>query len=144
LVFCDTGWTEYAAVPASTAVKLPKVDPLSHLVSVYGITAGFTAYIGMQRFGKPSRGETVVVSGAAGAVGLFAGQIAKIAGCTVIGIAGGENKCRYLLNEYAFDRAIDYKSKDVDEAFSAAITDGIDLYFDNVGGGRRSRVARRE
>jgi NADPH-dependent curcumin reductase CurA len=134
LVFADTGWTQYAAVPASGAVLLPRIEPLSHLVSLCGITAGFTAYIGMVRIGRPMAGETVVVSGAGGAVGSFAGQLAKIAGARVVGVAGGAEKCRLLKEQLGFDAVVDYKAGDLVSAMKKAAPDGIDVYFDNVAG----------
>ncbi|MEQ8326896.1 MAG: NADP-dependent oxidoreductase [Parvibaculum sp.] len=133
LVFADTGWQDYAAVPAKTAQKLPKMEPLSHLLSVYGI-AGLTAYFGLLEVGKPKAGDTVVVSAAAGSVGTIVGQIAKIKGCTVIGIAGGAKKCKLLTDELGFDAAIDYKAEPVGKALRKAAPKGIDVYFDNVGG----------
>ena len=133
IVFADTGWQDYAAVPAKTAQKLPKMEPLSHLLSVYGI-AGLTAYFGLLEVGKPKAGETVVVSAAAGSVGSIVGQIAKIKGCNVIGIAGGAEKCKLLTDELGFDAAIDYKAEPVGKALRKAAPKGIDVYFDNVGG----------
>lgn len=133
LVFGDTGWQDYAAVKAKTLVKMPRVDPMTHLLSVYGI-AGLTAYFGLLEVGKPKAGETVVVSAAAGSVGSIVGQIAKIKGCRVIGIAGGKAKCDWLVSELGFDAAVDYKSEPVFKALKAAAPDGIDVYFDNVGG----------
>ncbi len=133
LVFADTGWQEYAAVPAKHLDKLPKLEPLTHLLSVYGVT-GLTAYFGLLRVGDPKPGETVVVSAAAGAVGSIVGQIAKIKGATVIGIAGGAEKCAWLTDELGFDGALDYKLGDVRRALRAACPNGIDVYFDNVGG----------
>jgi NADPH-dependent curcumin reductase CurA len=133
LVFADTGWQEYAAVNARTAQKLPRIEPLSHLLSVYGI-AGLTAYFGLLNVGKPKAGETVVVSAAAGSVGVFVGQIAKLKGCRVVGIAGGAKKCDWLKNELGFDEVIDYKAEAVAGGLKRAAPKGIDVYFDNVGG----------
>src|SRR6476661_3834687 len=95
---------------------------------------GWTAYCGLLDVGQPKVGETVVVSGAAGAVGSVVGQIAKIKGCRVIGIAGGAEKCQYLVKELGFDAAIDYKAEDVKQALRKYCPKGIDVYFDNVGG----------
>ncbi len=133
IVFGDTGWQDYAAVSAKHLVKLPRIEPLTHLLSVYGI-AGLTAYFGLLEIGKPKAGETVVVSAAAGSVGSIVGQIAKIKGCRVIGIAGGKDKCGWLTSELGFDATVDYKDGAVFKALKAAAPDGIDVYFDNVGG----------
>jgi NADPH-dependent curcumin reductase CurA len=95
---------------------------------------GMTAYFGLLDIGKPQPGQTVVVSGAAGAVGSVVGQIARIKGCRAIGIAGGADKCKLLLDEFGFDAAIDYKHADVKAALKQHCPDGIDVYFDNVGG----------
>ncbi|MEQ1755641.1 MAG: NADP-dependent oxidoreductase [Micropepsaceae bacterium] len=133
LVFADTGWQEYASVSAKTAQKLPQITPLSHLLSVYGV-AGLTAYFGLLNVGKPKVGETVIVSAAAGSVGVFVGQIAKLKGCRVVGIAGGEKKCNWLKSELGFDDVIDYKAEAVAGGLKRAAPKGIDVYFDNVGG----------
>jgi NADPH-dependent curcumin reductase CurA len=133
IVFGDTGWQEYAAVPAKHLTKMPKIEPMTYLLSVYGI-AGLTAYFGLLDVGKPKVGETVVVSAAAGSVGSIVGQIAKIKGCRVVGIAGGQEKCRWLTSELGFDAAVDYKDGAVFKALKAAAPSGIDVYFDNVGG----------
>lgn len=133
LVFGDTGWQEYAVVAASHLTRMPKVEPITHLLSVYGI-AGLTAYFGLLDIGKPKAGETVVVSAAAGSVGSIVGQIAKIKGCRVIGIAGGKDKCHWLTSELGFDAAVDYKDRATFRALRAAAPKGIDVYFDNVGG----------
>jgi NADPH-dependent curcumin reductase CurA len=133
LVFGDTGWQDYAAVPAKHLTRMPKVEPMTHLLSVYGI-AGLTAYFGLLDVGKPKAGETVVVSAAAGSVGSIVGQIAKIKGCHVVGIAGGKDKCNWLTSELGFDAAVDYKDGATFKALKAAAPKGIDVYFDNVGG----------
>jgi NADPH-dependent curcumin reductase CurA len=133
IVFGDTGWQDYAALPAKHLTKMPRIEPMTHLLSVYGI-AGLTAYFGLLDVGKPSSGETVVVSAAAGSVGSIVGQIAKIKGCRAIGIAGGKDKCHWLTTELGFDAAVDYKDGAVFKALRAAAPNGIDVYFDNVGG----------
>src|SRR5260370_1388603 len=133
IVFGDTGWQDYAAVPAKHLTRMPKIEPLTHLLSVYGI-AGLTAYFGLLDVGKPKAGETVVVSAAAGSVGSIVGQIARIKGCRVVGIAGGNDKCNWLTSELGFDAAVDYKDGAVFKALKAAAPKGIDVYFDNVGG----------
>ena len=133
LVFGDTGWQDYAALPARHLSKLPKVEPVTHLLSVYGI-AGLTAYFGLLEVGKAKAGETVVVSAAAGSVGSIVGQIGRIKGCRVVGIAGGKDKCGWLTAELGFDAAVDYKEGNVFTALKAAAPAGIDVYFDNVGG----------
>jgi len=132
LVFGDTGWQDYAAAPGKLLSKLPRVEPLTHLLSVYGI-AGLTAYFGLLDVGRPQNGETVVVSAAAGSVGSIVGQIAKIKGCQVVGIAGGAEKCRWLIEHLGFDAAVDYKDGGLFKALRAAAPKGVDVYFDNVG-----------
>lgn len=109
------------------------LGPVTKHLSVLGMT-GFTAYFGLLDVGKLNPGEVVVVSGAAGAVGAVVGQIAKIKGCTVVGIAGGADKCAYLTNELGFDTAIDYKAGNLKASLRQACPEGIDVYFDNVGG----------
>ncbi|BAT61359.1 NADPH-dependent curcumin reductase [Variibacter gotjawalensis] len=133
LAFGDTGWQDYAAVKGKHLTKLPRVPQLTNLLSVYGI-AGLTAYFGFLDIGQPKEGETVVVSAAAGSVGSIVGQIGKIKGCRVIGIAGGKEKCEWLTSELGFDAAVDYKGESVFKALKAAAPKGIDVYFDNVGG----------
>jgi NADPH-dependent curcumin reductase CurA len=133
LVFADTGWQDYAVLAGGSLAKLPDLKPVTHLLSVYGV-AGLTAYFGLLECGQPKAGETVVVSAAAGSVGSLVGQIAKIRGCKVVGIAGGAAKCAWLVDELGFDQAIDYKAGDVRRALRAACPNGIDVYFDNVGG----------
>jgi len=133
LVFADTGWQEFAALSARRLSRLPDLKPLTHLLSVYGV-AGLTAYHGLMECGRPKSGDTVVVSAAAGSVGSLVGQIAKIRGCKVVGIAGGAEKCAWLQSELGFDAAVDYKAGDVRRALRSLCPDGIDVYFDNVGG----------
>ena len=111
----------------------PALAPLQKYLGVLGMP-GMTAYFGILDIGKIKEGDTVLVSGAAGAVGGVLGQIAKIKGCRVIGIAGGEDKCRYITDELGFDGAIDYKSESLYPAVSSLCPKGIDVYFDNVGG----------
>ncbi len=128
-------WQEYCVLPAK---KLQKIDtdlvPATYFLSVLGLT-GLTAYFGLLDIGKPKQGESVVISGAAGAVGLIAGQIARLKDCPVVGIAGGEQKVRYLTDEAGFDAAIDYKEvPNVRKPLRSALPDGVDIYFDNVGG----------
>jgi NADPH-dependent curcumin reductase CurA len=133
LVFADTGWQDYAVLGARRLAKLPKLEPITHLLSVYGI-AGLTAYFGLLRIAEPKAGETVVVSAAAGSVGSLVGQIAKIKGCRAVGIAGGGQKCDWLVRELGFDAAVDYKAGNLFKDLKAAAPKGIDVYFDNVGG----------
>ncbi|WP_293901176.1 NADP-dependent oxidoreductase [Phenylobacterium sp.] len=133
LVFADAGWQEYAVLPGKHLAKQPDLKPETHLLSVYGI-AGLTAYFGLLECGQPKAGDTVVVSAAAGSVGSIVGQIAKIKGCRVVGIAGGEAKGRWLVDELGFDAAVDYKSTEFKRQLRAAVPDGIDVYFDNTGG----------
>jgi len=110
-----------------------RLVPLPTYLGVLG-APGMTAYFGLLDIGKPQAGNTVVVSGAGGAVGSVVGQIAKIKGCRVVGIAGGADKCRMLMAELGFDAAIDYKGEDVKAGLKRDCPDGIDIYFDNVGG----------
>jgi NADPH-dependent curcumin reductase CurA len=133
LVFADMGWQDYAALPGKRLEKLPDLKPETHLLSVFGV-AGLTAYFGLLECGRPQAGETVVVSAAAGSVGSIVGQIAKIKGCRVVGIAGGAEKGRWLVDELGFDAAVDYKSPEFKRQLRAECPDGVDVYFDNVGG----------
>ncbi|HZZ62468.1 MAG TPA: NADP-dependent oxidoreductase, partial [Roseiarcus sp.] len=128
------GWQDYAAMsPKGRLSKLPPEAPLELSMSVLGMT-GMTAYFGLIDVGRPVAGETVVVSGAAGATGSVVGQIAKIKGCRAIGVAGGAAKCRWLIEELGFDAAVDYKSENVKARLRELCPDGIDIFFDNVGG----------
>ena len=138
------GWQDYIAAAPGTASSptliLPNV-PLEAALGVLGLN-GLTAYFGLLDIGRPEAGQTVVVSAAAGATGSAAGQIAKIKGCRVIGIAGGPDKCRYLA-ELGFDEAIDYKKEDVGARLKETCPKGIDIYFDNVGGEILEKVLAR-
>ena len=131
-----TGWQDYVVASASAPLmampEIPGVSPSSFLGAL-GMT-GITAYVGMLEIGKPKPGETVVVSAAAGAVGTVAGQLAKIQGARVVGIAGGPEKCALLTDELGFDAAVDYKADDWHAQLKAATPDGIDVDFENVGG----------
>lgn len=127
------GIQEYAINNGKGINKVdPRVAPLPIYLSALGIT-GLTAYFGLLEVGEAKTGDTVVISGAAGATGMVAGQIAKIKGCRAIGIAGGPQKCAYL-KELGFDAAIDYKNEDVREALHQHCPNGVNVYFDNVGG----------
>jgi NADPH-dependent curcumin reductase len=127
------GVQEYAVAKAKGLTKVdPKLVPLPVYLGTLGMP-GMTAYFGLLEVGKPKAGDTVVVSGAAGAVGQVVGQIAKIKGCRVVGIAGGKDKCDYL-RSIGFDAAIDYKHEDVKAALRTHCPKGVDVYFDNVGG----------
>ena len=128
------GVQEYAVAHGGALLKVdPGMAPLACHLGTLGMP-GMTAYFGLLDIGKPQEGETVVISGAAGAVGGAAGQIAKIKGARAVGIAGGAEKCRYIVEELGYDAAIDYKSEDLDAALARHCPDGIDVYFDNVGG----------
>ena len=131
------GAQEYALIGAEAVRGLTKVDPklvpLPVYVGALGIT-GLTAYFGLLEIGQAKAGDTVVVSGAAGATGMVAGQIAKIKGCRAVGIAGGPEKCNYIVKELGFDAAIDYKSEKVIESLRKHCPHGVNVYFDNVGG----------
>src|SRR5208282_3157299 len=130
----SVGVQEYAALDGAQLIKIdPKVAPLPTFLNTLGMP-GMTAYFGLLDVGQPKPGETVVVSGAAGAVGATVGQIAKIKGCRAVGIAGGAAKCRYLVDELGFDAAIDYKAEDVREGLRTHCPKGVNVYFDNVGG----------
>lgn len=134
---CVTGWggvQQYVATNGENWYKVdPSLVPMTTYISTLGMP-GMTAYFGILQEGKIKEGDVVVVSGAAGAVGSVVGQIAKIKGCTVVGIAGGKEKCDYVVNELGFDDAIDYKSENIYRALKTKCPKGIDVYFDNVGG----------
>jgi NADPH-dependent curcumin reductase len=129
------GWSVYSVVSADALFPVPVIPgvPLGAFMSVLGGT-GLTAWFGLNEIGKPKPGETVVVSAAAGAVGSIAGQIARLRGARVIGIAGGKAKCDWLTGDLGFDGAIDYKAEDVGAALDRLCPNGIDVDFENVGG----------
>ena len=128
------GVQEYAASDGAGVTRLdPSLAPLTAYLGALGIT-GLTAYFGLLDVGRASAGDTVVVSAAAGAVGSVAGQIARIRGCRAIGIAGGPDKCRWLVDDLGFDAAVDYKAEDVARRLGELATDGVDIFLDNVGG----------
>ena len=131
------GWTGVQSYVVSNGESLYKVQkglaPMPTYLSTLGMP-GFTAYFGLLNVAQPVEGDTVLVSGAAGAVGSVVGQIAKIKGCRVVGIAGGPEKCRYIKEELGFDEAIDYKNEDVKDGIKRTCPKGLNIYFDNVGG----------
>lgn len=127
-------WQLYSLAKAAELMKLdPNVAPITTALGILGMP-GLTAYFGLFEIGRPQAGETVVVSGAAGAVGTVVCQLAKIKGCRVVGIAGSEEKNEYLRNELGVDATINYKVGDIRKALQEACPDGVDIYFDNVGG----------
>jgi NADPH-dependent curcumin reductase CurA len=137
------GWQEYAVSDGKGLRKLdPAEAPISYAVGVLGMP-GLTAYVGLLDIGRPKEGETVVVSAAAGAVGSIAGQIAKIKGCRVVGTAGTDEKCAFVVKDLGFDACINYKTEELNEALKAACPGGIDIYFDNVGGPVLQAVLKR-
>jgi hypothetical protein len=129
----DVGWQEYAAMPARQLARRTAKAPMELLIGALSVT-GLTAYFGLLEIGRPKPGDTVLVSAAAGAVGTMVGQIAKLMGCRVVGTAGGQDKCDWLMREIGFDAAIDYKAGGVFKALRAACPNGVDVYFDNTGG----------
>ena len=125
----------YTTMPADffTKVANPEIDPFTQ-IGILGVTTGLTAYFGIYDVGQVKKGEIVLVSGAAGGVGSLVCQLAKLKGAKVIGIAGGKEKCEVLVNEVGVDASIDYKSENIDEKIKEHAPDGIDIFFDNVGG----------
>lgn len=127
-------WADFSAVDAKKLHKLdPNLAPITTALGVLGMP-GMTAYFGLLDIGHPKKGDTVLISGAAGAVGSLVGQIAKIQGCRVVGVAGSDDKVHYLLKDLGFDAAINYKNNDFSEKLKKACPNGVDIYFDNVGG----------
>ncbi len=146
-IFGLTGLQEYAIIEAQSKIpyqKIPSIPFVSEtaFLGVLGMT-GLTAYFGMMEIGKPKKGETLVVSAAAGATGSVAGQIGKIHGCRVVGIAGTDEKCAWLTDELGFDAAINYKHADWKEKLAAATPNGVDIDYENVGGEIMAEVLNR-
>jgi len=144
LVTCYSGWQEYVTFPAD-APMVYRIDqkegvPLQAYLGVAGMP-GRTGYCGLMYVGKPKPGETVVVSAASGPVGTVVGQTAKTEGCHVVGVAGGPEKCRFVVEELGFDACVDYKAGNLEADLKAACPDGIDIYFENVGGAVTRAVA---
>jgi NADPH-dependent curcumin reductase CurA len=134
IVVARTGWQEYVLSGGQGVQKVdPALGPISYALGVLGMP-GLTAYTGLLNIGKPQPGETLVVAAASGAVGSVVGQIARIKGCRVVGIAGGKRKCRYAREELGFDDCLDHRQPDLPERLKAACPQGIDIYFENVGG----------
>lgn len=134
LVLSNNGWQRFAVAPASSLVKLdPDQAPISTALGVLGMP-GFTAYVGLLDIGQPKAGETVMVSAAAGAVGQVVGQIARLHECRVVGVAGSAEKCRQVVEDYGFDACVNYKEEDFQRELTAACPEGVDIYFENVGG----------
>jgi NADPH-dependent curcumin reductase CurA len=134
IVLAGTGWQEYALSDGQGVRKIdPALGPISYALGVLGMP-GLTAYTGLLNIGKPQPGETLVVAAASGAVGSVVGQIAKIKGCRVVGIAGGERKCRFVQEELGFDACLDHHQPDLVGRLKAACPKGVDVYFENVGG----------
>lgn len=134
LIAAHSGWQAMSVVDGDQARKIvPDVKPSSLLLGILGMP-GLTAYAGLLRLGEPGQGDVVVVSAASGAVGSMVGQIAKIKGCTVIGIAGSAEKCAWVTDVAGMDHCVNYKTEDLRERLKACCPNGIDIYFDNVGG----------
>jgi NADPH-dependent curcumin reductase CurA len=136
------GWQAFGASSGKELRKLdPSAVPVSTALGVLGMP-GMTAYVGLLDIGQPKPGETVVVSAASGAVGGVVGQLAKIKGCRAVGVAGSVDKCRYVVDELGFDACINYKTDDLVPALRAACPNGVDIYFENVGGAVQAAVLR--
>ena len=131
----ELGWRTHSVVPARSAVVVdPAVAPLPHYLGVLGMP-GMTAWVGLFDIGEVRPGETVWVSAASGAVGSLVGQLARLHGCRVVGSAGGPDKCRYVVEELGFDACVDHRAGDLEGQLREVLPDGLDVYFDNVGGG---------
>jgi NADPH-dependent curcumin reductase CurA len=136
------GWQTYGVSAGKDLRRLdPKAVPISTAIGVLGMP-GMTAFVGLMDIGQPKPGETVVVSAASGAVGAVVGQLAKIKGCRAVGIAGSPDKCKYVVEELGFDACINYKTDDLVPALKAACPDGVDIYFENVGGAVFAAILR--
>ena len=134
VVLSHSGWQSFALADGSTLRKLdPATAPISTALGILGMP-GFTAYAGLLTIGQPKPGETVVVAEASGAVGSAVGQIAKIRGARAVGIAGGADKCAFVRDELGFDAVVDHRAPDFEAQLRAACPQGIDVYFENVGG----------
>jgi NADPH-dependent curcumin reductase len=134
------GWQTHSAVDGGGLTKLdPRAAPLSTALGILGMP-GLTAYVGLKTIGQPKAGETVVISAASGAVGAVAGQLAQRQGCRVVGIAGGADKCAYVTGELGFDACVDHRGGDLGGALDAAAPNGVDVYFENVGGAVQAAV----
>ena len=134
MVVGRTGWQDYAVSDGDALRRVdPSAAPISTAVGILGMP-GMTAYTGLLNIGQPKEGETLVVAAASGAVGSAVGQIAKIKGCRAVGVAGGPEKCRYVTEELGFDACVDHRAEDFEAQLAAACPDGIDIYFENVGG----------
>jgi len=135
------GWQEYACSAGGGLRRLDRELPLTAAIGILGMP-GLTAYVGLIDIGQPKANETVVVSAASGAVGSVVGQLAKIRACRAVGVAGSAEKCRYVVEELGFDACVNYKSDDLGAALRAVCPDGVDIYFDNVGGAVLAAVLR--
>jgi NADPH-dependent curcumin reductase len=134
MILAETGWQDYSVTGAERVQKIdPSIVPSSYSLGVLGMP-GLTAYTGLLNIGKPQPGETLVVAAASGAVGSVVGQIGKIKGCRVVGIAGGQDKCRFVKEELGFDACLNHREPELDKRLKAACPDGIDIYFETVGG----------
>lgn len=133
LVICSCGWQDYSVHKANNLTKVEDdIDP-AHYIGVLG-TNGLTAYFGLINIGQPEKGETVLVSAAAGSVGHIVGQIAKIKGCTTVGVTSTTQKCHLLVDKLGYDTSVSYRSADFRQELKSACPDGVDVYFDNTGG----------